>query len=346
MSDPDTRQAADHAIAQAKLALKAGKRSLARRWAARSLQLDPSSVDAWLVLAAVASPRASVEYLKRALEIDPQSQRTRRGMHWAIQRLRAQPALARLSRSRRLKDSRHKPLVQPSISSEAWIQTRPAFLPWAVATLVLVAALVAWFGSPTFSYALTNSHSIAIAQVNLTKNTRTPTPTATFTPTPTPTDTPTPTATFTPTPTDTATPKPTKTPVPTQKPDIAYLPDGVGANERWIDVDLSQQRTYAYAGNQLVRTFVVSTGIWAYPTVTGEFHIYVKYRYTLMVGPGYYLPNVPYTMYFYKGYGLHGTYWHHNFGTPMSHGCVNLKTEDAAWLFQWASIGTVVNVHQ
>ena len=50
-------------------------------------------------------------------------------------------------------------------------------------------------------------------------------------------------------------------------------------------------------------------------------------------------------MYFYKGYGLHGTYWHNNFGTPMSHGCVNLATGDAGWLFSWASVGTVVNVH-
>ena len=45
-----------------------------------------------------------------------------------------------------------------------------------------------------------------------------------------------------------------------------------------------------------------------------------------MSGPGYYLPGVPYVMYFYQGYGLHGTYWHDNFGQPMSHGCVNLPT--------------------
>ncbi|MGE5251028.1 MAG: L,D-transpeptidase, partial [Bacteroidota bacterium] len=58
-----------------------------------------------------------------------------------------------------------------------------------------------------------------------------------------------------------------------------------------------------------------------------------------------YLPNVPYTMYFYKGYGLHGTYWHNNFGTPMSHGCVNLRIEDSKWLYNFASVGTTVNVH-
>lgn len=49
-----------------------------------------------------------------------------------------------------------------------------------------------------------------------------------------------------------------------------------------------------------------------------------------MTGPGYDLPNVPYTMYFYQGYGLHGTYWHNNFGTPMSHGCVNMPTPERA----------------
>ena len=43
-------------------------------------------------------------------------------------------------------------------------------------------------------------------------------------------------------------------------------------------------------------------------------------------------------------YGIHGTYWHHNFGTPMSHGCVNMLTEDAGWLYDWASIGTVVYI--
>ena len=123
------------------------------------------------------------------------------------------------------------------------------------------------------------------------------------------------------------------------------MPDGVGENERWIDVNLTHQVTYAYEGSQLVNSFLVSTGTWQHPTVTGQYHIYVKYRYTDMSGPGYYLADVPYVMYFYQGYGLHGTYWHSNFGTPMSHGCVNLATEDAGWLFNWASVGTLVNVH-
>jgi lipoprotein-anchoring transpeptidase ErfK/SrfK len=126
---------------------------------------------------------------------------------------------------------------------------------------------------------------------------------------------------------------------------VPELPDGVGDNEHWIDINLTWQSAYAYEGKQLMRSFVVSTGTWQYPTVTGQYRIYVKYRYADMAGPGYYLPNVPYVMYFYEGYGLHGTYWHHNFGTPMSHGCINFTTEDAGWLFDFADIGTVVNIH-
>jgi lipoprotein-anchoring transpeptidase ErfK/SrfK len=53
---------------------------------------------------------------------------------------------------------------------------------------------------------------------------------------------------------------------------------------------------------------------------------------------------VPYVMYFFEGYGLHGTYWHNNFGHPMSHGCVNLRTPDAKWFYNWAEIGTPVLV--
>jgi lipoprotein-anchoring transpeptidase ErfK/SrfK len=79
--------------------------------------------------------------------------------------------------------------------------------------------------------------------------------------------------------------------------------------------------------------------------VTGEYKIYVKVRMQDMSGPGYYLRDVPYVMFFKGDYGLHGTYWHNNFGTPMSRGCVNLTIDDAAWLFNWASVGTIVNVH-
>jgi lipoprotein-anchoring transpeptidase ErfK/SrfK len=119
----------------------------------------------------------------------------------------------------------------------------------------------------------------------------------------------------------------------------------VGNGERWIEVNLSEQRVYAWEGDVLMNSFIVSTGTWATPTVTGTFSIWNKTPIQAMSGPGYYLPNVPYVMYFYKDYGFHGTYWHNNFGTPMSHGCVNLTIPDSEWLYNWASYGTVVKVH-
>ncbi len=116
-----------------------------------------------------------------------------------------------------------------------------------------------------------------------------------------------------------------------------------GDGKRFL-VDLSEQRLYAYEGDALVRTTLVSTGIWRYPTVTGTYYVYLRYTSADMSGPDYFLPDVPYVMYFYKGYGLHGTYWHNNFGTPMSHGCVNMPTAEAEWAYYWSDYGTPVIV--
>ncbi len=129
------------------------------------------------------------------------------------------------------------------------------------------------------------------------------------------------------------------------EPTVAPYMPVTGSGEHWIDVDLSQQRVYAYEGDAIVNSFIVSTGTWQTPTVTGEYKVWVKLKSAAMSGPGYYLPNVPYVMYFFGSYGLHGTYWHNNFGTPMSHGCVNLSIPDAEWLYNFSSVGTVVNVH-
>jgi lipoprotein-anchoring transpeptidase ErfK/SrfK len=139
---------------------------------------------------------------------------------------------------------------------------------------------------------------------------------------------------------------PPPTPVPAD-PIVIPLPAEPGAitEARWIDVDLSEQTLTAYENGVAVRTTLVSTGLPQTPTPTGQFRIWVKFRYDDMEGPGYYIEDVPYVMYFYKGYGLHGVTWHGNFGHPMSHGCVNLPTEEAEWLFNWADVGTLVNVH-
>jgi lipoprotein-anchoring transpeptidase ErfK/SrfK len=119
-----------------------------------------------------------------------------------------------------------------------------------------------------------------------------------------------------------------------------------GMTGKYFLVDLSEQRLYAFEGEQMVRTTLISSGRWPYPTVTGTFSVYLRYKAARMRGPGYDLANVPFTMYFYKGYGLHGTYWHNNFGTPMSHGCVNMPTPEAEWAYYWSDYGTPVIVQQ
>lgn len=128
----------------------------------------------------------------------------------------------------------------------------------------------------------------------------------------------------------------------------SYTPASTGG-ERWVDVNLSTQTVTAYEGQTPIYSALASTGTWQYPTVVGTFEVYVKYVSTRMSGgygaDTYDLPDVPYVMYFYGGYGLHGTYWHNNFGTPMSHGCVNLSTPDAEWFYNWASVGTEVVSH-
>jgi lipoprotein-anchoring transpeptidase ErfK/SrfK len=115
--------------------------------------------------------------------------------------------------------------------------------------------------------------------------------------------------------------------------------------ERWINVDLAEQLLTAYEGHVPVRTTLVSTGLPNTPTPMGQFRIWIKLRTDDMAGTDYYIEDVPYVMYFHEGYGLHGVTWHGNFGRPMSHGCVNLPTEEAEWLFDFADVGTLVNIH-
>lgn len=118
--------------------------------------------------------------------------------------------------------------------------------------------------------------------------------------------------------------------------------------EKKIYVDLTNQRLYAFEGENLIYDFLVSTGKWG-RTPTGVFTIWSKFRYTKMSGGStalrtyYYLPNVPFVMFFSndqvaasRGFSLHGTYWHNNFGHPMSHGCVNMKTSEAELIYRWA----------
>ncbi len=114
----------------------------------------------------------------------------------------------------------------------------------------------------------------------------------------------------------------------------------VSGDHKWIEVDLSEQRLIAHDGDKIFLESLISSGLWN-RTPTGEFRIWYKSRSQKMEGGSrangsyYYLPNVPYNMFFNGDYGIHGTYWHSNFGTRMSHGCVNSPTAIAEQLFYW-----------
>lgn len=126
------------------------------------------------------------------------------------------------------------------------------------------------------------------------------------------------------------------------------LGDSNNYTNKRIEVNLTTQTLTAFENDQNIGSFLISSGKWN-RTPVGTYKIWAKIKSQKMsggskeLGTYYYLPNVPYIMFFYNdkvakklGFSLHGTYWHNNFGTPMSHGCINMKTPDAQTIFNWA----------
>jgi hypothetical protein len=123
-------------------------------------------------------------------------------------------------------------------------------------------------------------------------------------------------------------------------------PDGVGANERWIDVELASQTLVAFEGSKPVYATVVSTGRAPGSTPRGVHRVWVKLRSSTMSNADdaqdagvdaatYSIEDVPWVQYFSNGVALHGAFWHKRFGNVTSHGCVNLAPLDAMTLFDW-----------
>lgn len=131
----------------------------------------------------------------------------------------------------------------------------------------------------------------------------------------------------------------------------AYKTVNMDAYEKWIEVDLSEQRTTAYERATPIKSFIIASGTRGYETVKGEFAIWLRVRSQTMQGGSradgdyYSIPNVEWVSYFYKDYALHGAWWREKFGAPASHGCVNMRNEDAKWVYEWAPLGTKVIVH-
>ena len=135
------------------------------------------------------------------------------------------------------------------------------------------------------------------------------------------------------------------------------FPSFATGERKWIDVSVRDQTLVAYVGRRPVYVTLVSTGRsgMADPektdaTVRGSFMIYQKEVSSTMDGAedksdSFDLHDVPFVQYFHKGYALHGTYWHDEFGKARSHGCINLAPADAAWLFEWTDPAVPADWH-
>ncbi len=142
-----------------------------------------------------------------------------------------------------------------------------------------------------------------------------------------------------------------------------FLPRAGVATGKAIDVNLSTQTlncnqtsldevdegVFRMTGHSAFMT-LVSSGRSPFDTPTGNFQVYAKDPVADMSGfagtaEEYYVPNVPYILWFFGSYSIHGAYWHNDFGNVRSHGCVNVPVDAGAWIYAWAPIGTPVNVH-
>lgn len=125
----------------------------------------------------------------------------------------------------------------------------------------------------------------------------------------------------------------------------------ITTTDKLITVDTGAQKLRAWEGGKIVFETPVSTGLPKSPTIKGNFKVYLKIplqAHMRGISPyigRYDLLNVPHVMYFYQSYGIHGAYWHNNFGRPMSNGCVNVPLAAAEWLFNFAQVGTQVLVY-
>ena len=341
----NTHASIEDQISRAKQAILQGDLLQAKSIAEQVLAEDANNVDALLILAGVSAPEESLGYLTRVLDLDPQNATAREAMHWVSQQLR-ESSLARWQPEAAAQTA--MPEIDATSLARHKLNLLIPLIIVVVCMLVIQLHTMGVFLSPV---AQAGRQFDRYDPAGLVKPSLMPTntPTPTVTPTPTLTTTSTPTQTQTPTPTPTSTHTPTDVPQVT----VTYVAEKVNPPEdppdlsgtKWIDVNLSQQMLYAYVDDTVVASFLVSTGLPDTPTVTGTYYVYVKYLYADMRGPDYYLPDVPYTMYFYNDYGIHGTYWHNNFGQPMSHGCINMETSDAEWLYYWSYVGIMVYIH-
>ena len=138
----------------------------------------------------------------------------------------------------------------------------------------------------------------------------------------------------------------------TKNPTTTWEHGRLGSNKHII-VDKSEQMLYAHEGNMIYMQTDVSTGRELTQTDNGTYEVFKKMPTRYMQGPipgsgltdVYDLEGVPWNLYFSAdGKVIHGAYWHNSFGSPYSHGCVNLRPDDAEYLYKWADLGTTIEI--
>jgi lipoprotein-anchoring transpeptidase ErfK/SrfK len=120
------------------------------------------------------------------------------------------------------------------------------------------------------------------------------------------------------------------------------LSTGVTPARKRMDVNLTTQTLTCFENDNQVFLTQVSSGQLGMVTPAGQFNILDKLparnmsTHSRLADDVIPLVGVPWCSFFTEqGHAFHGTYWHDNFGNPMSHGCVNMRNEDAKWLFRW-----------
>jgi len=130
---------------------------------------------------------------------------------------------------------------------------------------------------------------------------------------------------------------------------VTIIPPPGSESKHWADVNLTTQTVTLMDGYGVGPTLTLSSGAANHPTPMGVFAVYAKVGSQSLSGcvldECYYYPDVHWATWFYQDFGFHTAYWHNDFGTPVSHGCLNLREEDAKTVFDWLAIGDAVDVH-
>ena len=349
---------ASQAIQQANEAFHRGDKRAARQWAQMAVSVAPHDEAGWLILAAVSTPQASVAYIKQALLVNPDSERALRGLRWAQDRLARQapatplppPKLQMIDESlaaTRPNPSQSSPKEARKKASGLWLTVIPVI--FVALTCIALMAAILWPGNASRALAVIRSEASSVAA--LPSPTKLPTRGPSWSTAEIVKPTYTPTATLTSVPTAT----PTPTALPTDAPAVVDTSTPVtqaSSNGKYIYVSISEQHLYAYQDNQLVYSFVASTGM-NNATRTGVFQVLDKIPNAYGSTWDLWMPN--WLGIYYSGTlenGIHALpilsngvqLWGGYLGTPISYGCVVIGVEEAQMLYNWAEVGTTVEI--